>query len=191
MITFEEFVPIFSHTLFSTIYFSHIPVVSHSENLCCKIKYYHSLTNLQFTPFSCLQYWEMSYCCFSGRESFMSDSVTYPPWQAFLYSHGQRLRRVLNHPALLAREVHGHQWILWDASLKFHTCIEMLFLDRLWVYVCLNDTSVCCFIFSWHKKNYSTKICIVQNTQRFFGFLCILWTDFGCLVVLYCHLVSE
>lgn len=49
------------------------------------------------------------YCCFLGRESFMSDSVAYPPRQAFLYSHRQRLRRVLNHPTLLARKVHGHQ----------------------------------------------------------------------------------
>ncbi|KPP59108.1 hypothetical protein Z043_123004, partial [Scleropages formosus] len=44
--------------------------------------------------------------------------AAYPPGQSLLHRHGERLRRILNHPALLTREVHGHEGVLRDAPLE-------------------------------------------------------------------------
>lgn len=52
----------------------------------------------------------------------------HPPREALLHGHRQRLRRVLNHAALLAWKVHGHQRVLRDAPLKLRTNISKISL---------------------------------------------------------------
>lgn len=55
----------------------------------------------------------------TSRAFIRRDHVwAYPPREALLHGHWQRLRRVLNHAALLAWKVHGHQRVLRDAPLK-------------------------------------------------------------------------
>lgn len=69
------------------------------------------------------------------RALFCRDRVwAHPPREALLHGHWQRLRRVLNHAALLAWKVHGHQRVLRDAPLKLQTNTAKISLcsRRMW-----------------------------------------------------------
>lgn len=114
----------------------------------------------------------------------------HPPRQTFLHSHGKCLGWVLNHAALLAREVHGHQWVLGDASLQCirHTQTRVSLTSDEASYKRRQHKSIQPPAMFGHSalSLISFRVSIFLPPARF------PWFDFVAgRVVLQCHLVSE
>lgn len=113
------------------------------------------------------------WCVMLSREKWCQreNQMAYPPWEPLLHGYGQRLRWVLDHPALVSWEVHGHQGVLGDTSLEIFIMFEVVYII----------TSIQCSSV-WNVENKCTDGEWKVIGEAHSCFLC---------VVLCCHLVSE